>query len=548
MADSSLEYWKQREREAKAQAIRDADEYNARLREIYKYTADNIERTVNDWYARYATKNHITMADARARVSSLDMKRYEKLAAKYVRERDLSAQANEEMEIYNLTMRINRLELLRAQINLELMAGYDDIEKEMERDLIKTAMKEDRRLAGILGNSVIGNEQYAKELVNASFRNATFSERLWGNNMPALRTHLEAELRNGLIQGIHPRELARRFRQHYGGSVKDTERLMVTEMRRLQTSVQKESFERNGFKEYTFITTGDERVCEDCDALNGQHFKVSEMQPGENAPPMHPSCRCSTAAYMDSDKYKRWIEALANGEDVRWNEFEAGPMDVESYGENPQTDIDYASAYTFSNGDTALINKLLSGRVNQECNAVNEILNGDEYGLPLSHWSKKTHVARMEDMARTLGRKEYNCDITIREDQVYNIKTFIHEDLHSRSISAYAQENRKAIYIANRGIEEGVVEYLSQEICKRNGIPYQESYTVWVNSLRQIKRIVVPRVDDYDFAKELIEVPLDERYNYLVNMALNHVNAATSMKERVLDKLDNNLIELLKSR
>ena len=263
---------------------------------------------------------------------------------------------------------------------------------------------------------------------------------------------------------------------------------------------------------------------------------------------MHPRCHCSAAAYMDSDKYKRWIDALANGEDVRWNEFEAGPMDVESYGENPQTDIDYASAYTFANGDTALINKLLSGRVNQKCNAVNEILNGDEYSLPISHWSKKTHVARMEDMASALGRKEYNCDITIREDQVYNIKTFIHEDLHSRSISAYAQESRKAIYIANRGIEEGIVEYLSQEICKRNSIPYQESYTVWVNSLRQIKRIVAPRVDDYDFAKELIEVPLDERYNYLVNMALNHVNAATSMKERVLDKLDNSLIELLKSR
>lgn len=320
---SSLEYWKQREKEAKAQAIKDAGEYNARLQEIYKYTAANIERTVNDWYARYAKKNNITMAEARARVSKLDMERYERLAARYVKDRDFSAQANEEMEIYNLTMRINRLELLRAQINLELMAGYDDIEKEMERDLIETAMKEDRRLAGILGDSVIGNERYAKELVNASFRNATFSERLWGNNMPALRTHLEAELRNGLIQGIHPRELARRFRQHYGGSAKDTERLMVTEMRRLQTSVQKESFERNGFREYTFITTGDERVCEDCDALNGQHFKVSEMQPGENAPPMHPSCRCSTAAWMDGDKYKRWIDALASGEDVRWDEFEA---------------------------------------------------------------------------------------------------------------------------------------------------------------------------------------------------------------------------------
>ena len=141
--------------------------------------------------------------------------------------------------------------------------------------------------------------------------------------MPALRVHLEAELRNGLIQGIHPRELARRFRRHYSGSVRDTERLMTTEMCRLQTAVQKESFERNGFTEYRFITAGDGHVCPVCEDLHGQHFKVSEMQPGDNAPPMHPSCRCSTAAWMDGDKYKRWIDALANGEDVRWNEFES---------------------------------------------------------------------------------------------------------------------------------------------------------------------------------------------------------------------------------
>ena len=191
-------------------------------------------------------------------------------------------------------MKVNRLELLKAQINLELMAGFDDIQHEMERDLIQTAMKEDRRLAGILGDSVIGNEEYAKQLVNASFRNATFSERIWGRTMPDLRIHLEAELRNGLVQGIGSDELARRFRKHYGGSIRDTERLMTTEMCRLQTAVQKESFERNGY-----------------------------MQAGVNAPPMHPRCHCSVAGYMDSDKYKRWIDALANGEDVRWNEFEA---------------------------------------------------------------------------------------------------------------------------------------------------------------------------------------------------------------------------------
>ena len=321
---NSRDYWKKREDEARKNTIRDEQEYNKRLNEIYEYTIANIERQVNDWYARYASKEGITMAEARGRVKHIDMERYERLAAKYVATHDFSDQANQEMALYNLTMKVNRLELLKAQINLELMAGFDDIEHEMRRDLIETAMKEDRRLAGILGDSVIGNEEYAKQLVNASFRNATFSERIWGKNMPDLRIHLEAELRNGLVQGIGSVELARRFRKHYGGSIRDTERLMTTEMCRLQTAVQKESFERNGYKEYMFITSGNDNVCPDCEALHGQHFKVSEMQAGVNAPPMHPRCHCSVAGYMDSDKYKRWIDALANGEDVRWDEFESG--------------------------------------------------------------------------------------------------------------------------------------------------------------------------------------------------------------------------------
>lgn len=320
---NSRDYWKKREDEARKNTIRDEQEYNKRLNEIYEYTIANIERQVNDWYARYASKEGITMAEARGRVKHIDMERYERLAAKYVATHDFSEQANQEMALYNLTMKVNRLELLKAQINLELMAGFDDIEHEMRRDLIQTAMKEDRRLAGILGNSVIGNEEYAKQLVNASFRNATFSERIWGRNMPDLRIHLEAELRNGLVQGIGSDELARRFRKHYGGSIRDTERLMTTEMCRLQTAVQKESFERNGYKEYMFITSGNDNVCPDCEALHGQHFKVSEMKAGVNAPPMHPRCHCSVAGYMDSDKYKRWIDALASGEDVRWSEFEA---------------------------------------------------------------------------------------------------------------------------------------------------------------------------------------------------------------------------------
>ena len=42
--------------------------------------------------------------------------------------------------------------------------------------------------------------------------------------------------------------------------------------------------------------------------------------PGENAPPMHPNCRCSTAAWEDSEEYNAWVDYLASGGTTeKWN-------------------------------------------------------------------------------------------------------------------------------------------------------------------------------------------------------------------------------------
>ena len=50
-------------------------------------------------------------------------------------------------------------------------------------------------------------------------------------------------------------------------------------------------------------------VLSDLQRLDDKHFKVDDMMPGENAPPMHPNCHCSTAAYMDNEAYEEWINS-----------------------------------------------------------------------------------------------------------------------------------------------------------------------------------------------------------------------------------------------
>lgn len=301
----SQTYWKSREMEQRKHNIRDEKEYQKRIREIYQNMIDESEKEIHGFYGKYASKEGITISEARKRAAKLDIEAYARKAKKYVKEKNFSDEANAEMRLYNMTMRVNRLELLKASIGLEMIAGFDELQKFFDEKLTDRATGEFERLAGILGKTVQDNAKAAHAIVNASFHNATFSDRIW-MYQDMLKAELSSLLQTGLIRGQNPRKLATHLRKRFGVSQSNAERLMITELARVQAEAQKQSFERNGFDEYTFLALGD--ACPICRALDGKHFKVKKMMSGTNAPPMHPHCRCSTAAYMDSKEYNQWLD------------------------------------------------------------------------------------------------------------------------------------------------------------------------------------------------------------------------------------------------
>lgn len=301
----SSDYWRKREEENLKANRKSEAEYEKAINDTYKYMLDQIQKEINGFYAKYARAEGITLSEAKRRVSKLDIEEYGRKAARYVKTKDFSKQANDEMRLYNATMKINRLELLKANIGLELVAGFDELQKYFEEKLTNRTMDEFKRQSGILGRTVQNNEKAAHAVVNASFKNATYSDRIW-MYQGMLKAELDSLLKTGLIQGKHPTELARHLQKRFGVSAYNANRLMVTELARVQAEAQKQSFIRNGFTQYTFLAIG--TACEACRALNEKHFDIDKMMPGENAPPMHPNCRCSVAAYMDSEEYEAWIE------------------------------------------------------------------------------------------------------------------------------------------------------------------------------------------------------------------------------------------------
>lgn len=318
---SSKTYWRDRELEWKKKRLKDEKQYADEIQEIYANMMDSVEKEIESFFSRYANKENITMAEAKKRVSNIDIKEFQRKAKKYVKEKNFSDEANGQMRLYNLAMKVNRLELLKANIGLELVAGHDELKSYTGDKLEGAYLEEIKRNASILGDTVIDNAKMAKTVADSSFKNATFSERIWVNQ-DQLKNSLSSVLSNALIQGKNPREFIPIIRKKFDVSRCNAERLLRTEIARVQTQAQIESYESNGIDEYEYIACSLKDVCPLCKEMDGKVFKLKDMEIGENAPPRHPNCHCALAPHSDRKEYEKWLDGLANGEhSLRFDEW-----------------------------------------------------------------------------------------------------------------------------------------------------------------------------------------------------------------------------------
>lgn len=309
-AKKNHKYWADREKENRKKVDARTDGYEAEINEIYANMESEIDTQIQAWYQKYATDEGISMAEARKRVSKLDIEAYERKAKRYVKQHNFSDQANAEMKLYNLTMKVNRLEMLKAQIGLEMTAANSDVENLMKQHLQDESVEEYSRLAGILGGTITGDlPERAASIAEGSYKGATFSERIW-TNQDALKAQLDITLRRAIIGGRGADALTSDLTNRFDVSRNEAKRLLVTEIRRVQTDTARRLYEDQGFARYTFMATGP-RPCEVCKALDNKNFLVKDMLPGENAPPMHPYCHCTTAPYVDEQAYNEWLDSYS---------------------------------------------------------------------------------------------------------------------------------------------------------------------------------------------------------------------------------------------
>lgn len=294
-----MTYWEERAKEIIKEETLSDKEISDEIERIVNEMIDNIEKEIAKFYARYATSEGISISEARKKVDAFDVVKFANQAKQYVDTKDFSDVANKELRVYNTKMYVSREKLLKAQIGLLVTYTYAKLESQMHNYMESAYYRALKQQAGILGDTLQVASTDVKAIVLAPFQNSNWSRRLW-RDMRKTRIQVQRAVTHVIIRGRHPYEFVKELRKESGNSTYEIRRLLITETARVQTIATKQHMLENQGPdaEYKYVAKLDGKTTKTCRGLNGKVFKVKDMKPGVNAPPMHPFCRSSVVPYV----------------------------------------------------------------------------------------------------------------------------------------------------------------------------------------------------------------------------------------------------------
>lgn len=93
-------------------------------------------------------------------------------------------------------------------------------------------------------------------------------------------------------RGLGVNQVVGYLAEDYKTSVYQAERLIRTELSRIQNQAALDRYIASGVEFYEIIGADDDRTCEVCGQMIGKIYSVMKAIPGVTLPPFHPNGRC----------------------------------------------------------------------------------------------------------------------------------------------------------------------------------------------------------------------------------------------------------------
>ncbi|MDO4295032.1 MAG: minor capsid protein [bacterium] len=518
MAKRNSEYWKERMEALEGSQYSKSEEYYKDVQKQFRAAEKGIQMDIKYWYQRLAVNNGISFSEAKSLLKKDELEEFHWKVEEYIKkgqENAVNKRWMKELENASARHHISYLETMKLQarhyvevLSAQFEKGMTDfLHKSYEDTFYHTAYEiakgtqvgsslarmDTRRIDTII------KQPWAKD-------GKSFSDRIW-QNKDKLVQNLHTELTQGIIRGTPPMQATENLAKIMKVSRSQAGRIVMTENAAISSRAQQDCFGELKIKQYEIVATLDSRTSKVCRDMDGKVFDQKDYQVGVTAPPFHPWCRTTTVPYFDDEFTEGEIRA-ARGKDGK---IYYVPSDM-TYKEWEKAFVNGGDKSGFR--EVKLIEKSenmgYTKKTEEELKTIADKVKASitEYASNASRWSGKINIDNSLLAKHILGQKEWNCDITLIDTVDEGVVW--HEMLHSCSGSYYSE----SVYVENQYIEEASVEFLTQQICDKRGILHEPTYLDIVSVLK----VVNDRFNygsELEFAKELFNIPLPDRYEWL---------------------------------
>jgi SPP1 gp7 family putative phage head morphogenesis protein len=306
----SAQYWQRRSEQIAMRQFRRADGYEAALRREYDRAIASIKRDIEAFYGRFAIDNQVSYAEARKLLTIGELREFRMSLDEFIAKAKDNADGRWTRELSNAyyRTRVSRLEALQTQIynQVEMLtvskeAAVRGILGEAYTDTYYRTLYEIQRGTGIGASFARVDDQALKKVLGTKLDGKNWSERIW-EDRNKLREELHTKLAQGFIRGDSVDRMSRELAERMNVSYSRAKTLVHTETAFFTEQATMDSYRESGVVDrYEILATLDNRTSEICRAMDGKVFRVSEQEPGVNAPPFHPNCRTTTVPYFDDE-------------------------------------------------------------------------------------------------------------------------------------------------------------------------------------------------------------------------------------------------------
>lgn len=166
---------------------------------------------------------------------------------------------------------------------------------------------------GGIGTYVEKENKLLNKILDNPFKNSTFSARIHKNQertKKVLKEEFEKEFKK---ETYNPKRIIRIVKNKLDITAFRAETLVRTELARMYSEIELESYRDTGIKEIEFMATLDSVTSHICRENDGNIIKVSEAKVGDNIPPLHPNCRSTIVAVTGFAITERMGRNLSTG-------------------------------------------------------------------------------------------------------------------------------------------------------------------------------------------------------------------------------------------